>query len=181
MSAHYIIAIDVGIKNLSLCIFDVRLAKIVLWDCVSIVAFGKYLPSRNVSYVKDFIDKYRPYFDAAVKVLIERQMRLNMRIIEAVLHAMCYDICTVIAPRSVKVHYQLSANNYRDNKMRATEWALTYVFNHPETFTDRSADLFVNSKKQDDFADSLLLMLYYLDTYSDVLVHGSYGDKRWGT
>ena len=64
--------------------------------------------------------------------------------------------------------------------MRATEWALTYVFNHPETFTDRSADLFVNSKKQDDFADSLLLMLYYLDTYSDVLVHGSYRDKRWG-
>ncbi|KAL3892824.1 MAG: hypothetical protein SGPRY_014750 [Prymnesium sp.] len=101
-------------------------------------------------------------------------MRLNMRIIEAVLHAMCYDVCTVIAPRSVKMHYQLSTNNYRDNKKRATEWALTYAVNNSDTFTDRSADLFTLSKKQDDFADSLLLLLYYLDTYSDVPIKRSF-------
>ncbi|KAL3903850.1 MAG: hypothetical protein SGPRY_011512 [Prymnesium sp.] len=69
------------------------------------------------------------YFLNEESVHRDPQMRLNMRIIEAVLHAMCYDVCTVIAPRSVKVHYQLSTNNYRDNKKRATEWALTYMLN----------------------------------------------------
>ena len=54
----YIIAIDVGIKNLGLCIFDFRTAKVVEWENASLVSSGRYVPSNNVKYVRDFIRRY---------------------------------------------------------------------------------------------------------------------------
>ena len=36
-------------------------------------------------------------------LIVERQMRCNMRIVEALLQSMFFDICTVISARSVKV------------------------------------------------------------------------------
>ena len=52
---RYVIAIDVGIKNLGLCVFDFTTAKFVYWDNVSLVPNGRYLPCNNVQYVRDFI------------------------------------------------------------------------------------------------------------------------------
>ena len=57
----YIVAIDVGIKNLGLCIFDFRISKVVVWENVSLVSSGRYVPSNNVSYVRDFVRKYEKY------------------------------------------------------------------------------------------------------------------------
>ena len=71
----YIIAIDVGIKNLGLCIFDFRSAKVVEWENVSLVASGRYVPSNNVKYIRDFVRKYERYFNDVFQVVIERQMR----------------------------------------------------------------------------------------------------------
>ena len=61
----YIVAIDVGIKNLGLCIFDFRISKVVVWDNVSLVSSGRYVPSNNVSYIRDFVRKYDKYFHDA--------------------------------------------------------------------------------------------------------------------
>ena len=95
----YIIAIDVGIKNLGLCIFDFRTAKVVEWQNVSLVSSGRYVPSNNVQYVRDFVRRYERYFDDAFQVVIERQMRCNMRIVESVVHALFYDRCIIVSAR----------------------------------------------------------------------------------
>jgi len=165
----YVVAIDVGIKNLGICVFDFCSTKVVEWDNVSLVPSGRYVPSNNVKYVRDFVTKYDKYFESAFQVIIERQMRCNMRIIEAVLQCMFYDRCVVVSARSVKMHYDLSTRNYKANKEAAVEWASRFVQNNASVFAEGLLSRFRSLKKRDDMADSLLLLMYYLDTYSNQL------------
>jgi hypothetical protein len=90
-----------------------------------------------------------------------------MRIIEAVLQSMFFDRCHVIHARSVKAHYGLSMNNYRLNKAAAITWVKQFIEQNPQVFHESLTLL--APKKQDDLADALLLVLYYLDTYSKQL------------
>ena len=91
----YVVAIDVGIKNMGICVFDFTTSKIVEWDNVSLVRQGRYIPAHNVQYVRDFVQRYERYFNNAFQILVERQMRCNMRIIEAVLETM-FRNCIII-------------------------------------------------------------------------------------
>lgn len=163
----YVIAIDVGIKNLGLCIFDFKTAQVVEWDNVCLVPNGRYIPAQNVQYVRSFVKKFEAYFDNVFQVLVERQMRTNMRIIEAVIQTLFYENCLIISARSVKMHYDLSTRNYRANKQKAVEWAKKFVQKNPTAFAPLVAYTFESVSKQDDLADSLLLIMYYLDTYSN--------------
>jgi hypothetical protein len=168
----YIIAIDVGVKNLGVCIFDFRCAKIVEWANIDLVTQGRYLPQHNVTYVRNFIHRFKPYFDDLFALVIEKQMRMNMRIIESVFEALFFEHCVRVSPRSVKVHYDISTKNYAGNKRKAVEWAMQFVANNPKTFKSCGGcliDKFQTAKKQDDYADALLLLMYYLDTYSNQL------------
>ena len=166
---RYVIAIDVGIKNLGLCVFDFATAKFVFWDNVSLVPNGRYLPADNVQYVRNFVDRYQSFFDEAAVVLVERQMRCNMRIVEAVIQTLFFEKCVIINARSVKAHYNLGTKNYRLNKQRAVEWANSFVANNPKAFVFEASVPFAVKHKKDDLADSLLLVTYYLDTYSNQL------------
>ena len=139
------------------------------WDNVSLVQSGRYTPSNNVQYVRDFVSRYACFFNQASCVLVERQMRCNMRIVEAVIQTLYYDVCTIINARSVKAHYDLGTKNYKLNKQRAIEWADAFVSNNPNAFFGDVAEKFKGVKKRDDLADSLLLITYYLDTYSNQL------------
>tara|TARA_R100000951_G_scaffold115508_1_gene123805 strand:+ start:714 stop:1247 length:534 start_codon:yes stop_codon:yes gene_type:complete len=163
----FIVAIDVGIKNLGLCVFDFCTNKIVHWDCVTLVPNGRYVPANNVEYVRNFVHRYDHYFSCAQKVLVERQIRCNMRIVEAILQTLFYDRCIVISARSVKVHYDLSTKNYRANKQKAVVWATEFLQSNPQAFEAIACGNWHEKRKQDDLADSLLLVMYYLDTYSN--------------
>lgn len=162
-----VVAIDVGIKNLAICAYDFVTSQIVHWDNVSLVPTGRYVPAQNVQYVRDFVQKHQHLFSQAYAVLIERQMRCNMRIIESVLQCMFFERCHVINARCVKMHYGLSTRNYRTNKAKAVEWATAFVQNNGTALQPGVADLFLRGGKQDDLADALLLIMYYLDTYSN--------------
>jgi len=164
---RYVVAIDVGIKNLGLCIFDFATAQFVFWDNVTLVPNGRYQPAQNVQYVLDFVAKHKHYFDNACSVLVERQMRCNMRIIEAVVQTLFFDRCTIINARSVKAHYKLGTKNYRLNKQRAVQWAEHFLLNNSHAFAPMVTSSFSTQRKKDDLADSLLLVTYYLDTYSN--------------
>jgi len=169
MSGQYIVAIDVGIKNLGICVFDFCTSKVVHWDCVNLVPNGRYIPMNNVDYVRTFVKRYEHFFEEASKVIIERQIRCNMRIVEAILQTMFFERCLVISARSVKAHYDLSTKNYRANKQKAVQWVTGFINANEQAFDTTAAGAFKTKKKQDDLADSLLLILYYLDTYSNHL------------
>ena len=167
-----VVAIDVGIKNLAVCAYCFLTSKVIHWDNVSLVPTGRYIPAMNVQYVRDFVMKHNHLFANAAVVVVERQMRCNMRIIESVLQTMFFDRCIVINARCVKAHYGLSTRNYRANKAKAVEWADNFVQNNPTAFQERMdfgsvSTRFTGTGKQDDLADALLLVMYYLDTYSN--------------
>jgi hypothetical protein len=180
MSGQYIVAIDVGIKNLGLCVFDFCSSKVVHWDCVSLVPNGKYIPANNVDYVRGFVSRYSHFFEQAGKIIIERQIRCNMRIVEAVLQTMFFERCLVISARSVKVHYDLSTKNYRANKQKAVQWVTQFIRVNEAAFETTALGAFQAKNKQDDLADSLLLVLYYLDTYSNLFNDDFHGFLQGG-
>jgi hypothetical protein len=167
---RYVIALDVGIRNMGMCVYDFTCSKIVYWDNVPLMT-GRYVPMNNVQYVRDFVRRMHHYFDEAACVVIERQMRCNMRIIEALLQMAFFEICTVISARSVKAHYNLSRGNYKANKEAAVEWVVDFISSNGLTSfgVNGTAAFTMKGAKQDDLADSLLLLLYYLDTYSNQL------------
>ena len=161
------VAIDVGIKNLGVCAFDFSNGQVVHWENVSLVPSGRYIPAQNVQYVRDFVNRYQFLFANASAVIVERQMRCNMRIIESLIHMLFYDRCHVVHARCVKLHYGLSTRNYRQNKVKAVEWAKEFMKQNALIFAPGTAEHFLASTKQDDLADSLLLAMFYLDTYSN--------------
>ena len=92
-----VVGVDVGIKNLGLCAYDFVSSQVVHWANVSLVPNGRYLPANNVQYVCDFIEAHCELFADASVVVVERQMRCNMRIIEAILQTVFRDKCTIIS------------------------------------------------------------------------------------
>ena len=157
-----VVAIDVGIRNIGLCVFDYTSNQVVHWERTELTK-GKYIPSQNVVYVRDFVLRYKHFFEDSCMVLVERQMRTNMRIIEALFQQIFFDRCIVISPRSVKAHYGLSFRDYRANKQAAIDWADAFVKANPTVFKCS----LISDQKRDDTADALLLTMYYLDTYSN--------------
>jgi hypothetical protein len=161
-----VLAVDVGVKNLGLCVWE--RGRVTHWWVHSLVD-GKYVPAQNVKYVCAFLEQHRNLFERASVVLIERQMRTNMRVIEALLEFAFLGRSIVLSPRSIKMHYSLCMRDYRKNKIAAVEFIRTHLTTHPQLVEPVLAQKFHTSRKQDDLADSLLMLLYYLDTYSNVL------------
>jgi hypothetical protein len=146
-----VVAIDVDIKNLSYC--ALRDGAIVEWANVSLVE-GTYRPSDSVHYVKRFTEVHAALLDAADLIVVEKQMRANMRIIASVLHALYYDKYKAVHARSVKARFGLSRPSYRLNKRAAVDWVLDNL---------QDANWFVRfqeSPKKDDLADSYLMALF---------------------
>ena len=165
----YVIAIDVGIKNLAVCVFGFTTSRVCHWDNISLVPNGgRYIPANNVQYVRAFCQRLDHYFSNCIQLLVERQMRCNMRIVEAVLQTLFFEKCLVICARNVKAHYGLSTKNYRSNKQKAIEWAAQFIAMNPDVFEKQVKERF-GVGKQDDLADALLLLMFYLDTYSNQL------------
>ena len=169
----YLICIDVGVKNLGLCILNLHTKQIEKWQRVSLYENSKYLPCQNVAYCHQFVSNYESYFSNATAVVIEKQIRANMRIIESVLHALFYDKTTILHARLVKMHYGLCMKNYRLNKQAAVDFVQAAMDNnnpHTENFKyglDAWREQWNKENKKDDLADSMLLAMYYTDTYSN--------------
>jgi hypothetical protein len=166
----FIIAIDVGVKNLGFSVYDVTTCMLVQWKNVPICGTGVYLASRNVDYVHRFIDEHAPFFANLHTLLIERQMRVNMRIIESVFQSRFFDRTKVLPAQSIKMHFGLSCQNYRANKKKAIEFVeLQYdglLAEHMRNMAEWKP-LWQAAAKKDDMADSLLMIMYFLHSYSN--------------
>ena len=168
MSNRYVIAVDVGIKNLGLAIFDLETSELVVWVRCSICKAGPYYPSKNVEYIRQLIEDHATYFANAEKVLIERQMRVNMRIIESIIHALYFNKCIIMPAQIVKMHFQLNTGNYKSNKRAAVDYIARQFMDADISMLSNCTEMFLvwtRESKQDDLADSLLMIMYYLDTY----------------
>ena len=166
----YVVAIDVGIKNLGLIVYAIETKRVVVWQRLDITKGVKYNTAHNVSYVHTLIEEHAPYFAQAHIVIVERQMRVNMKVIEAVFQSRFFDKCLIMPAQAVKMYFDLCFRNYRLNKKKAVEWLDMHWEDPMQVFISNTADLQVQwaaEAKKDDLADSMLMLLYFLDTYSN--------------
>lgn len=153
-----VIAIDVGIKNLAYCAVqscEGCPVQIVAWQNVPLTT-GTYQPCENVAYVRAFAEKHSVLFALADRVVIERQMRVNMRIIEALLQHTYFDKCTVVNARTVKGAFGLCKRNYRLNKQAAVEMVEGLMRDG-----DPWQRFYALARKKDDLADAYLMALFF--------------------
>jgi len=158
-----VLAIDISIRNLALCMLDDK--RIVHWQTVDLSG-SEYRPQDNVKLVMEFRNEFSHLFDAADLVIIERQMRVNMRIIEAVLHALSYKKCKIISARTIKQHFGLCRRDYRQNKQAAVEHVQKLLSACPED--EPHAAQFARTKKRDDLADAYLMALFFSQQNSSI-------------
>ena len=165
---NYLIAIDVGFRNLGMCVYSFEDNRVIYWRNCALMS-GRYQPKDTVRYVVEFVARHKQFFDGARTVLIERQMRPAMRIIEAAFETLFYGRAVVLCPRSVKNHWKLCSKNYSENKRKAVAWAGDFVEENIDTFDSEPYLCWKSAKKRDDMADALLTLMFYLDTYSNQL------------
>jgi len=158
-----VVAIDVGVKNLAYCAMTWD-GTVIEWENTSLLGPNeKYKPSQLVPYVVRWVRDRAIILQTADKVIVERQMRCNMRIIEAVLQTLLFDRCTVVPATDIKDCFGLRRHNYRLNKKAAVQ--------HVRDLLEAKAavcqihanwlTVFDSSGKKDDLADSYLMALAF--------------------
>ncbi len=172
-----IVSVDIGIRNLSLCILDACLhaPRIRHWETVDIItAQGR--TAKNANKVSS--RKLREYLWATLEsrrlaffdnihplqchVAIEQQMSGKLTALETAVWGWFKGKGSQVTTLHARKKFQLSfaggctMGNYRENKKMAVTLCQKYIADHPTKYEQ----MFCDSKKKDDFADSLLQGLY---------------------
>lgn len=154
-----VLSIDVGIKNLGMCIFDSDNERILYWDVREITS--GYVQCRHV---KKFFDDLLE-IHSVDEVIIEKQPNRNvrMRVIETMIHMyMTMKNMKSIAYSSKHKLFGQGGNlkgkkNYNERKKRSISIVMLLVRG------TKHESYFNMSRKKDDLADSYLQVLSYLN------------------
>ena len=166
-----LLSFDVGIKNLAYCIFDSQSQQIQNWNIIDITAKKN---ENECAHMVTLLDNYPELLNNDL-VLIEKQPSRNnkMRIIEGLLNAYFVikgltnkesDIQKVIvysAKHKLGNDTFKGKSNYSQRKKLGVFRTEAFLQQYPQT--DEFHDMFINSKKKDDLADSLLQALSYVN------------------
>lgn len=159
-----ILSIDVGIKNLAMCLLDPTTLHIEQWDVSGV-------PPEHEDGLYACLNRHlneRPWVLTASTVLIEKQPGQNkrMKTVENFLHAYCIiknsDAETIIYDARHKVPDIAGAGKarYRQRKNASIVRCKEFLDDHDVNREWR--DHFKNSKKKDDLADTVLQALSYI-------------------
>lgn len=155
-----IVAIDVGIKNLAICVTDTN--KILLWKVI------------NISYnniCSSIIEEFDDFYDIikGAVILIEKQMTRRMCIIQAYIemYFKMKDFKEVIIYNAIcklagtgKENTGRGKIRYYARKNAAIELCNEWLKEHPqEEWVD---SLWNSTKKKDDLADTLCMAVSYM-------------------
>jgi len=157
-----LLSIDVGTRNLGVCLLDETTGTIVEWEVGSIPKYhNDGFCQAVVRHLND-----RPWIKSADVSLIERQPPRNkaMKRMEAYLEAYCVlggcpNVMCYNAVNKVPDCPGKGQKAYRKRKNVGIERAREYI--NRTNQDQRWIDLFENSHKKDDLADSLLQGLSY--------------------
>jgi len=166
-----ILSFDVGIKNLAYCIFDSQSQKVQYWNIIDITAKKN---DNACAHMVNLLDKYSELLECDL-VLIEKQPSRNnkMRIVEGLLNA--YFVIKGITNKESSIEKVIvysakhklgkdtfrGKSNYSQRKKLGVFRTEAFLKQYPQT--DEFHYMFLNSKKKDDLADSLLQSLSYIN------------------
>jgi len=158
-----ILSIDVGIRNLALCLLDQDLIR--EWDVDGIPpqhADGVYMSLR------DHLDA-RPWVLTAKTILIEEQPSFNKKMVSVMhfLHAYFIIKCpkaeTIIYHASNKIPDIAGPGKAQYNKRKKASIERCEAFIRSSQTNAHWVDTFVKSKKKDDLADTVMQALSFVN------------------
>lgn len=158
-----LLSIDVGIKNLALCLVENETKKILKWDV------GGVPPCHEDGLFVCFRDhlKERPWILEADTVVIERQPDRNrgMRTVQNFLHAyfVIHNKNTVIWDAKHKVPDVCGPGKKMYLKRKKVSIERVHEHLKTETVNAHWLDTFERSEKKDDLSDTYLQALSYLN------------------
>ena len=162
----YVLGIDVGIRNMGLCAFDLHTGRVAHWARVPLLPANHPIRAgRLPTYVQQFLASHAELFEHASKIVIEHQLRGLMKSIEQMLHLKYFERVLVVQPRALKAHYGCATGDYEQNKRAAERGARDRMAAEPELFEPAALESFESETKQDDMADALMLVCFFRDTY----------------
>lgn len=162
MTTTKVLSIDVGIRNLGMCLMDTSTKKIRHWDATGIP------PQHSDGLFKCLRDHFkdRPWVLEASKVIIEKQPDKNrtMKSVENFIHAyfLCNDKDVQLYDARHKVPDVVGPGRamYLQRKKTSVTRCTEFVREtNPEWI-----DWFLKQKKKDDLADSVMQALSYLSS-----------------
>jgi len=154
-----LLSIDVGIRNLGMCLMDTSTKKIRHWDATGIPpqhSDGLFVCLRN--HFRD-----RPWVLESSKVLIEKQPDKNrtMKSVEHFIHAyfLCNDKDVQIYDAKFKIPDVVGPGRamYIKRKKASVERCAQFLEEHNPEWSD----WFSKQKKKDDLADSVMQALSF--------------------
>ena len=183
-----ILAIDVGIRNMSFCLLETRdgleplatgnfgdvslRSSIVSWDVVDVTE-GRGVKNINkeplcslADDIVEFVEVYRDIFERAEHIVIETQPSSKMRTLSFVLYG-----CIRAQFKSPVISFQGGgaklawpgtepARTYSGRKRKAVELVKSAVSSG--AICDGHGSVFLKSRKKDDLADSYLHALHFM-------------------
>ncbi len=158
----YLLSIDVGIRNLGMCLIDQSTLKIRNWDATGIPP--KHADGIFVSLKNHFRD--RPWVLEASKVLIEKQPDKNktMKSVENFIHAyfLCNDKDVQLYDARFKVPDVVGPGRamYLKRKRESVLRCSDFLKANNQDWID----WFDVQKKKDDLADSVMQALSYIES-----------------
>ena len=147
-----VLAIDIGYHNMGLVLAESGAGPKIEVEYVKKVNLEdyKYLKSNDmVDLVPLFVEDHQDIFDAADKILIERQPPGGFTNIEILLHYMFKDKVSLISPVSMHTHFGMRHLDYDQRKERTVSIAEKYIVGE------------IPYERKHDIADALCMIVYY--------------------
>jgi len=147
-----VLAIDIGYHNMGLVLAESATGPRIEVEYVKKVSLEdyKYLRSNDmVDLVPLFVEDHQDIFDAADKILIERQPPGGFTNIEILLHYMFRDKVSLISPVSMHTHFGMRHLDYDQRKERTVSIAEKYIVGE------------IPYERKHDIADALCMIVYY--------------------
>jgi hypothetical protein len=147
-----VLAIDIGYHNMGLVLAESDAGPKIEVEYVKKVSLEdyKYLKSNDmVDLVPLFVEDHQEVFNAADKILIERQPPGGFTNIEILLHYMFKDKVSLISPVSMHTHFGMRHLDYDQRKERTVSIAEKYINSE------------IPYERKHDIADALCMIVYY--------------------
>jgi hypothetical protein len=146
-----VLAIDIGYHNMGLVLAESTAGPKIEVEYVKKVSLEdyKYIKSNDfVDLVPLFVEDHQDIFDAAEKILIERQPPGGFTNIEILLHYMFKDKVSLISPVSMHTHFGMRHLDYDQRKERTVSIAEKYIEDD------------IPYERKHDIADALCMIVY---------------------
>jgi len=125
-----ILAIDIGYHNMGLVLAESLTGPKIVVEYMKKVSLEdyKYLKTNDfVDLVPLFVEDHQHLFDAAEKILIERQPPGGFTNIEILLHYMFKDKVKLVSPVSMHTHFGIRHLDYEERKERTVSLAQKFL------------------------------------------------------